>query len=93
MPHHYDGYSGDGAVIVEHRVCVDCRRPFGLTRRQTNPGLLGRRVRCGACRPEHRRRQSVATTRRWRQRRCDTGSAPAYAPAGLERLTKALSGA
>lgn len=79
-------------MIVERRVCVDCHRPFELNRRQTNPGLLGRRVRCGACRPDHRRRQSAATTRRWRQRRCDTGSAPVYAPAGLAALTEALSG-
>jgi hypothetical protein len=76
-------------VIVVWRRCVDCGHDFGLTRRQCHGGLLGRRIRCGPCRREHRR----AFQRRWdRERRIRPESAPVYAAAGLNRLVAAFTG-
>lgn len=79
-------------MIARWDRCVDCGRSFGLTRRQSNPGLVAARRRCGPCRTARRRAMTANRTARWRSRRCDAGSAPIYAPAGFERLREELSG-
>ena len=75
-------------MIVEWRRCVDCGCRFGLVARQSHPGLLAFRERCGVCRPARVRALTAERTRRWRQRRCDAESAPIYA----EAVSAAASG-
>lgn len=82
---------GGGGVIAEWRRCIDCGCRFGLVARQSNPGLLAVRERCGVCRPVRNRALTAKRNRRWRQRRRDDGSAPIYAEAALTAASEARS--
>lgn len=76
-------------MIVATPVCVGCRRPFGLTRRQCHPGLVAQRTRCGPCRLARRRELGRARARAFRLRCRNAESAVVHAPARREALSEA----